>query len=232
MIKRLEADVAEYALEGSSDSLDIEQLREEYLFDALSDKLCAAVTGNVTVEEEKVRAWYDARYAALKTAFADDPGLFKNQQEGYERYSGVPPLLAPEGYIRFRHILVTDEGTANDILARIRAGAPFGELLKEYGTDAGMKLEPYQSRGYLTSAHASTPDYIFELKEAALALTDPGDVSGVVESSAGFHIIELVEHVPAGDIPYEAARASIRKLLEAQARREAYEVLLAGWLAK
>ena len=232
VINRLEADVAEYALEGSADSLDLDQIREEYLFNALSDKLCATVTQDVTVEEEKVRGWYDARYAALKAAFADDPGLYKNQQEGYERYGGVPPLLVPEGYIRFRHILVADEGTANEVLALIQAGTPFTQLLKEYGTDAGMKMEPYQSRGYLTSEYASTPDYISKLKEAALALHDPGDVSGIVQSSAGYHIIELMERVPAGDIPYEAAQAAIRKLLETQARREAYEAIIAGWMAE
>ncbi len=167
-----------------------------------------------------------------QAAFADDPGLFKNQQEGYERYGGVPPLLVPEGYIRFRHILVPDEGTANEVLAHIRAGTPFTQLLSEYGTDAGMKMEPYQSRGYLTSEYASTSDYISELKEAALALHDPGDVSGVVQSSAGFHIIELTERVPAGDIPYEAAQAAIRKLLETKARRAAYEAIIAGWMAE
>ncbi len=231
-VKRLQADVAEYALDGSADSLDLKKMREDYLFSALSDKLCAAVTGNVTVEEAKVREWYDARYAALKTAFDNDPGLYKNQQEGYERYGGVPPLFVPEGYIRFRHILIADEATANAVLMLLREGAPFGELLVKFGMDAGMKIEPYQSHGYLTSEYASNPDYISELKEAALALKDTGDVSEIVKSSAGFHIIELTERIPAGDVSYEAARNAIQKLLETQARREAYEAMIAGWMVK
>lgn len=225
-----EADVAEYLSAGVTLTQEQQNdLLQAYQIDTLAAKLCDLLVKNVSVPETDVRNWYDERLATLQRAFEKDPGLFKGQQEGYELYGGVPPLVVPDGYIHVKHILVEDETTANEILARLNAGEDFDKLLADYGTDPGMKAEPYHTEGYLVGAYDSSRDYLAEFKEAALALIHDGDVSGIVKTQAGYHIIKLIDHVQAKTVPYEETADDIRELLEKQARQAAFEDMVKGW---
>ncbi len=95
--------------------------------------------------------------------------------------------------IRARHILLgstggePDEevrGRAESLLERIDAGESFEELAREYSEDPGSAEEGgdlgYFGRGVMVPA----------FEEAAFAL-EPGQVSAVVQSPFGFHIIRL-----------------------------------------
>lgn len=82
--------------------------------------------------------------------------------------------------------------TAEDLLAQLQAAsdkeALFGRLVEEYGEDPGRAAEA----GYLMDENTS---FVQEFKDAALAL-EVGEVSGIVESSYGYHILlrkELTE---------------------------------------
>jgi len=75
---------------------------------------------------------------------------------------------------------------AEDILDSIKAGVDFAELAKKYSDDPGSAVRGgdlgFVKRGV----------FFAEFESAAFALNE-GELSGVVESPVGFHIIELLE---------------------------------------
>ncbi len=228
--QKADADTAEYLKAGVTLTKEQQaELLQSYKIETLSAKLRDLLIQPISVPEADVQKWYDERLGALQKAFADDPGMFKGQQEGYELYGGVPPLIVPEGYIHVRHILVADEQTANQVLSRISKGESFDALLEEYGTDPGMKAEPYNRTGYLVGSYETQRDYLPEFKQAALALQNAGEISGVIKSEAGYHIIQLLDRMQAKTVPYEEVSGAIRTLLQKQAQQNAFDEMVKGW---
>ncbi|WP_071885157.1 peptidylprolyl isomerase [Hymenobacter sp. DG25B] len=74
----------------------------------------------------------------------------------------------------------------NDIRARIVGGEDFATLAKQYSEDPGSGKEG----GYL--GFFKRKELVPEYEAAALRL-EPGQISPVVESQFGFHIIQLIE---------------------------------------
>ena len=75
---------------------------------------------------------------------------------------------------------------AQNILDSIRAGASFEEMAKKYSDDAGSA----RNGGNLGLARRGV--FVREFEEAAFGL-EPGEVSDLVETKFGFHIIKLLE---------------------------------------
>jgi peptidyl-prolyl cis-trans isomerase D len=91
---------------------------------------------------------------------------------------------------------------AEDLLAQLRqAPDKFAELAKKYSQDPGSK-DNGGDLGFFARGAMVKPfeDAVFKLK--------PGQFSGIVESSFGFHIIKLTEIKPAKDGQPEERRAS------------------------
>ncbi|UOR05440.1 peptidylprolyl isomerase [Hymenobacter aerilatus] len=74
----------------------------------------------------------------------------------------------------------------NDLRARIQGGESFEELAKQYSQDPGSAVQG----GYLGffKRKELVPEY-----EAASLRMEPGQLSPVVESQFGFHLIQLIE---------------------------------------
>lgn len=83
------------------------------------------------------------------------------------------------------HILVKEEALAKEILQKLKGGADFAALAKEYGTDgtkdAGGSLGTF-GRGAMVA----------EFEEVAFAL-QPGELSDVVKTEFGYHIIKVTD---------------------------------------
>lgn len=77
---------------------------------------------------------------------------------------------------------------ANRILALINEGGNFDDLVNEYSQDPGSTAYP---SGYLVGQSSS---FIEAFKEASLAL-QVDQVSGVVQTDYGYHIIKRYQHV-------------------------------------
>ncbi len=128
--------------------------------------------------------------------------------------------------LRVRHILLRVLPTstpqqvaglrarAQGLLARIHRGESLASLAKEFSDDAGSR----DKGGQLSPFSRGTTDPDFE--KAALALK-PGEVSGIVETPAGLHILELVSRRPGGLPPYEAVAPELKERLTRDRRAEA-----------
>lgn len=203
------------------------QLLEEAENDLLVEKHKEAILADVSLDEDELLAKYEQELAMQKESFDADPAQYFT----YESYSAygytAMPLYIPAGFFRVRQILVDDEETANDLKARIEAGEDFETLLAEYNTDPGMQGEDY-AEGYLVGEGAN---YVTAFLDAALALKQEGDVSDIVKSDYGYHIIKRMKDVPAQEIPYASVRDTLDAYMQQANQADYYNSLVDGWLA-
>jgi parvulin-like peptidyl-prolyl isomerase len=109
---------------------------------------------------------------------------------------------AGEDQIRAAHILVESEDEAEEILDLLDEGEDFGQLAVEYSIDPSVSV----NQGDL--GFFSRGDMVEEFERAAFALR-AGEVSSVVESQFGFHIIKRLP----SRITLEEAKDSIKMML-------------------
>ena len=88
--------------------------------------------------------------------------------------------------VHMRHILMGTRERAEEVLARLEAGEDFAYLAKEYSEDISSRERGgdvgFFPRGVMPP----------EVEEVAFGL-EVGDVSDVVESQFGFHIVQVLE---------------------------------------
>lgn len=85
-------------------------------------------------------------------------------------------------YICAKHILVSDETLAEEILAKIVGGEDFDKLMNEYSEDPGLASYP---DGYVFT----TGEMVQEFEDTAFAI-EAGTVSDVVKTDYGYHILK------------------------------------------
>ena len=104
------------------------------------------------------------------------------------------------------HIILDNEEDAEAALERLNAGEDFAELAREVSTgpsaDAGGEL------GLVNEGTQFDETF----KEAALSL-EAGEISGIVETDFGFHIIKVNEIVEAGLRDFSEVRDEIEAIL-------------------
>ena len=99
-----------------------------------------------------------------------------------------------------RHILVASEAEAMDVLIKLQAGESFATLAKQYSQDRGSK-DLGGDLGFF-------PRGVMPLQIEAVAFAlNPGQVSGIVKTDFGYHIIEVVEKDPKRKVPEEMLAA-------------------------
>lgn len=134
--------------------------------------------------------------------------------------------------VEARHILIdlADKDLAEELLAKVQAGEDFAELAKEYSICPSS-----EEGGYLGTFGRG--EMVQEFETAAFALKT-GELSGLVESSFGWHIIEAIKRVDEIQA-FEKVEASIMEFLEGTkimdefnvrilALREKYEIEYIG----
>jgi len=120
--------------------------------------------------------------------------------------------------VRASHILVDSEETANEILADLEGGADFAAIAAEKSIDPGTK-DRGGDLGFFTRT-----DMVPEFADAAFAL-EPNQLSGVVKSPYGYHIILVTDRKEAVAAELEDVRGQITETLRRERAKDINELI-------
>ena len=145
-------------------------------------------------------------------------------------YEQHPAQFTERGGVQARHILISvspdaaepDKAEARERARRLRGkvedGADFEALAREHSDDPGSASNG-GDLGLVVEGR-TVPAF-----EDALFALEPGELSDVVETPFGFHVIQMVERQEDRLVPFDEASGPIRDLLrqqEEQARTAAF----------
>jgi len=152
--------------------------------------------------------------------------------EAKEFYEKNPDKFKQDEQVRASHILVRVDPSApaaakqrakteiESVLKRAKAGADFGKLAQQHSQDGsaaqGGDLNFFQ-KGQMVP----------EFDKVAFSL-QPGQLSGVVTTQFGYHIIKVTDRKPARTVPYDEAQQQIKQFLEQQKKQQRTEAFIDG----
>lgn len=161
------------------------------------------------VRDVVVKAYLEQAGAKLAEGLPDVEPMARERYE-----ADKAKYVRPEG-IRVAHVLLrVNEGDAatsdaavrakaEALLAELRKGADFAALAKENSQDRGSADKGGELPGWRDKGRLVAP-----FEKAAYALK-PGEISDLVRTNFGYHIIKLLEHRPAAQLPYEEVKEQI-----------------------
>jgi peptidyl-prolyl cis-trans isomerase D len=183
----------------------------------------------VTVTDAEVAAHYASHSAEYRRGEQRKIRYLLLDREQARQKVVVPPTDVQRYYndniqqyqtpeqVRASHILLETAGKndadvkkrAEEILKQVKGGADFAELAKKVSEDKGSKANggdlDYFGRGRMVP----------EFETAAFAM-QPGQISDLVKSQFGYHIIKVVDKRAGATRPLEEVRAQIQQQLAVQ----------------
>jgi len=117
--------------------------------------------------------------------------------------------------VQISHIALPSLQEAEKVGKLLKEGKDFAEMARKYSTNTATA-----SRGGLLPAFARNDEGVPRaMREAAFALSSPGEVSGIVQSQGQFHLLKLHKrfaptHVKLADVREELTRNLRERLVE------------------
>ncbi len=145
-----------------------------------------------------------------ENAFKDTLRLQLIQDKALSAYIEIPDSELKKKYdemkpeLKASHILIKDEKTAKDVLQKVKAGEDFAKLAEEYSEDPGSAANG-GDLGYFGTGVMTKP-----FEDAAYSLK-VGEISDLVKSEFGYHIIKLTDKKEVK--PFDEMKNDIRKQL-------------------
>jgi peptidyl-prolyl cis-trans isomerase C len=169
--------------------------------------------------EREVGAKIQVKPTEVSAFYEKNPDKF--QQPEAVRASHILIIVPPDSDAKAKAAL---KARAEEALAAAKAGQDFAALAKKYsqdGTAAHGGDLGFFPRGQMVPA----------FDKAAYAL-QPGEVSDLVETQFGFHIIKVTERRPARTVPFSEVAGQIQQFLEQQAQQEKTKAFVSALRAK
>jgi len=183
---------------------DIQKKLESYRKRMITEKLYQAVAqAESPVSEEEIKKYFEEH----KDQFEEKEKIRVSQI-----MIMVPPNADPE---KEKEAKVKIE----QALKRAKKGEDFSKLAQEY-SEGGPTAGKGGDLGYITKGRMMP-----EFETAAFSLKNVGDISDIVKTQFGYHIIKLTDRKPAHTQSLEEARDRIVRQIEAQRRRDARQNL-------
>lgn len=92
------------------------------------------------------------------------------------------PTMVDGFTVTASHILLKTESEAQDVLKKLKAGASFEDLARQYSVDKSSAAKGGSLGAFKRG------DLLPGFENAAIALK-PGEISGIIKTSLGYHII-------------------------------------------
>jgi peptidyl-prolyl cis-trans isomerase C len=120
--------------------------------------------------------------------------------------------------IKIRHIVVNSEPVLKEVLTKLARGESFEKLASTYNVDKSR--EDGGDLGYIRRGQLAPSFAQFE--EAAFSLRKKGEISEVVKTPFGYHLIQLAERRGTALRPFDQVKEKIRFFLQEKMRQDAY----------
>lgn len=186
--------------------MTVEDLQAQYRHNLLREKLFAKVTENLDVTEKERKEFYE---------------------QNKSRYDNPEQVRASHILLRVKPDATPEEkavtlAKAEDIVKKAKQkGADFAALSVEFGED------PTKDRGgdlgFFGRGRMVKP-----FEDAVFAMKD-GEISGVVETSFGYHIIKRTGYKAASTKTYAELKEQIDRSVRSRKRNEAIRDSLKAW---
>ena len=190
-----------FALKGAEEKLDqtpeFKTAVETFRNQSLARAAIDASLKDVTVSDEEAKKFYD-----------EHPDQFTQPER-----------------VHVRHVLISDDVTSADAIAKIqadlKAGVSFDEVAKS------RSLCPSAAQGG-DLGEVSKGQMVPEFEAAAFALKNPGDLSEPVKTQFGWHIIRLEGRTPSSVEPFDTVKPQLVQYLTNEKKGEAYKNAVEG----
>lgn len=189
-------DEESYVRQLTAVGLTPERLEARLLEEGIAEKVLER-TLNVTITDEQVQAFY---------------------QENPARFEQPEMVRAAHILLRTRDPQTTQEYPPEQkaaqlkkiqaLLERARKGEDFATLARENSDDTGSRENGGE---YTFPRGRMVPAF-----EAAAFSLPAGQISDVITTTFGYHIIKVYEHIPARQVPLSEVMDDVRKALKAQ----------------
>jgi len=170
------------------------------------------------------------RDLALKKLIEDEvaPKVTVSDSDIRAFYENNPETFKQPERVKASHILIKVDPKADAsqkaeaqkkidlVQAKLQKGEDFGALAKEYSE--GPTGPKGGDLGYFTRGQMVKP-----FEEAAFAMK-PGEVSGMVETRFGYHLIKVTDKTPEGTMPYDDVKERLGEFLKQQKIQEEINV--------
>lgn len=196
------------------------------------------LTKVVEASEEEIKSFYDKELEISKT---DGNGAIDLIKPAQTRVKHILVKIADEDTGEYFNLytggkfdeaesfleekLAEIKPKAEEVLEKAKNGEDFEALIDEYGEDPGMESEEYKD-GYLVDEMSN-----FELpfKEASLKLEE-GEISDLVPTVYGYHIIKAYEKSEEKVYTLEEKRDEIKERLDREKKNEFVEKEIDRWM--
>lgn len=131
-------------------------------------------------------------------------------------YKTHPSQFFQPQKVQTSHILVEDRSVAEDIMKKLSQGESFAKLAKQYSIDP-------LSSGNGGDLGFIEPDQMPKEFDRVLFHMKPGDISSIIRTDFGFHIIKCGEIIPPKKIATETTTEKIRNFLRQERQRDLFD---------
>ena len=198
--------------EGKKELLDTMIIREIIMQQAQKEGIDKSPAVTDKLEELKKRVIVEAY---LKKKLEEQANITDADLQKY--YDQNKDKFQTGDQVRASHILVKTEKEAQDILGQIKKGGNFEELAKKYSIDSAKAMGG--DLGWFSKG-SMIPDF----EKVAFGMK-VGDISDVVKTQFGYHIIKLTGKRPAGIRTFAEAKDQIKAKLLPEKQQEIFQKL-------
>ena len=221
---------------------------EEAVQNAWQQRLYDYVTADMTMDDAQMRAFYEERLSSAELTYSADFGEYEMDvesrrvivwnPEGVRRVQSILIPFDTDQSIEYLTLSAAEEGDADgaaldalytalepaaqQALDRINAGESFEALMEEYGSYGPEEGSCIGENSVI---------YGDAFRDAALALQNIGDVSGIVRTEGGLCILRYAGDVTPGAVPYEQVAEALQSGYEEELKSSQYNATVVQWLA-
>ena len=198
--------------DGKKEMLETMIIRELIIQEAAKEGIENTPAVKEKLEELKKRLVVEAylKKKVEEQAKVSDEELKKFYEQNKDKFKTGDQVKAS-------HIIVKTEKEAKDLLAQVKAGGNFEELAKKNSTDGAA------SKGG-DLGWFSKGSMIPEFEKVAFAMKE-GDISGVVKTKFGYHVIKLTGKRAAGARSFEEVKEQIKASMLPSKQQEVFQKL-------